>query len=108
MDSNQKNSSDPSLDQSNDALLDEAEALIWALFDNEIKPADIKRLEGLLKENEQVRQRYVSCVQMHADLHQHFGDIPAPPTTDSLPSSPVLGSLGNLQPGSGIFPPVVE
>ncbi len=108
MDSNQKSGSEKSLDQANNTLLAEAEALIWALLDDEIKPTDMKRLEGLIQENEQVRQRYISCVQMHTDLHQHFEEIPQPPTTDSLPPSPVLGSLGDLRPETGIFPPVVE
>ncbi len=108
MDPNQKSGSEASLDQANDSLLDEAEALIWALLDDDIKPTDVKRLEGLLQENERIRQRYISCVQTHTDLNQHFGEIPALPTTDSLPSSPVLGSLGNLLPGAGSFPPVVE
>jgi len=98
MDSDQKNG----LEQANDSLLDEAEALIWALLDDSIEPANLKRLESLLQENEQVRQRYISCVQMHADLNQHFAELP------NMPSSPVLGSLGDLQPGTGMIPPVFE
>ncbi|NOZ39912.1 MAG: hypothetical protein GXP24_06775 [Planctomycetes bacterium] len=98
MDSDQKNG----LEQANDSLLDEAEALIWALLDDSIESANLKRLESLLQENEQVRQRYISCVQMHADLNQHFAELP------NMPSSPVLGSLGDLQPGTGMIPPVFE
>ncbi len=102
MKSNPKNNPEKSLAQANDMLLDEAEALIWAMLDESIEPANAKRLEGLLQENEQVRQRYLSCVQMHADLNQHFAELP------NMPSSPVLGSLGDLQPGTTSLPPVPE
>lgn len=97
-----------SLDQSNEALLDKAEALIWALLDDEIQPADIRELETLLKENADVRDRYVTCVQLHFDLQQHFGDAPAPPATAELPKSPVLGFLGDIRSGSDSLPPVLE
>ncbi len=94
-----------SLDQTNELLLNEAEALIWAMLDDNINPADIKRLESMLQENEQVRQRYISCVQTHTDLNQHFGEIAE---LSSLPSSPTLDFLGDLQPGTGFLPPVAE
>ena len=101
MDSKPKNS----LNQANDSLLEEAEGLIWAMLDDSIKPADVKRLEDMLQENEQIRQRYLSCVQMHTDLNQHFGELTELP---SLPSSPVLDFLGDMQPGTISLPPVAE
>lgn len=88
-------------------LLDEADRLIWALLDDQLAAADTTRLETLLKKNEQVRQRYLECVQIHADLHHHFeGDQPI--ITPDQPKSPVLGSLGDLRPDSGTLPPVTE
>ena len=102
MKSSPNNNPKNSLHQATDKFLDEAEALIWAMLDESIEPADANRLEGLLQENEQVRQRYLSCVQMHADLNQHFAELP------NMPSSPVLGSLGELQPGTISLPPVPE
>ena len=97
-----------SLDEANKELLQEAEVLIWSLLDEEIETGDIQRLEGLLKENEQVRQQYISCVQMHTDLIEHFGADQGTPLPGQLPKSPVLGSLGDLRPGSGFMPPVAE
>lgn len=107
MDANQE-SNDKSQIQASEALLDEAEALIWSLLDDEIKPEDIKRLENLLQGDEKVRERYISCVQMHTDLHQHFQPTPEAGPADGLPSSPVLGSLGDLRPGTDTWPPVAE
>ena len=93
--------------QPNDNLLETAEQLIWALLDGQLPTEQAAQLESMLKENDQVRQRYVECVQIHGDLHQHFGgasDLKIPPTT----KSPVLGSLGDLRPDSGTLPPVSE
>ena len=93
---------------SNDAMLDVAEALIWALLDDQLESTDIKKLEGLLQENEEVRQRYINCVQMHCDLHEHFGGTKTPAADGKLPDSPVLGSLGDIRPGTDTWPPVAE
>lgn len=60
------------LQSSSDAMLDEAELMIWALLDEEIAEQDTQKLEKLLSENEQVRQRYIECTQLHVDLTQHF------------------------------------
>jgi len=41
---------------------DHAEQLIWSLLDDHIEEEDVRRLEELMKENEQVRLRYLqSC-----------------------------------------------
>jgi anti-sigma factor RsiW len=53
-------------------LLDEAESLIWALLDDQIEAAETTRLTQLLKENEEVRRRYIECVRLHVDLQDHF------------------------------------
>ncbi len=94
--------------QVNEALLNEAEALIWKLLDDQIETADLQQLENLIRENEQVRQRYFTCVQMHADLHKHFKPQELAKALEELPISPVLGSLGDLQPSTDSFPPVIE
>jgi anti-sigma factor RsiW len=53
-------------------LLDEAESLIWALLDDQLETAETTRLTQLLNENEDVRRRYLECVQLHVDLQDHF------------------------------------
>ena len=106
MDANEKIGSEGSAEQPNDDLVAEAEGLIWAMLDDTLDASDIRRLENLLKENEQVRECYVNCVQMHVDLQQHFGEQLEPLTPEKLPPSPVLGSLGDLRPGTDTLPPV--
>ena len=78
-------------------LLDHAEKLIWSLLDDQIAKEDVKRLEELLKDNEEVRLRYLQCAQIHADLYAHYQAGPAAPTQER---SPVLGSLLNDLSGS--------
>lgn len=53
-------------------LLDEAESLIWALLDDQLETAETTRLTELLNANEEVRRRYLECVQLHVDLQHHF------------------------------------
>jgi len=108
MDSNPKSGGENTQAQTGEASLELAETLIWSLLDNEIEPTGVKQLESLLQEDEQVRQLYVNCVQMHTDLQEHFGESKAPQTFDTLPKSPVLGSLGELQPGTEPWSPVPE
>ncbi|MEM8946571.1 MAG: hypothetical protein AAGD11_15470 [Planctomycetota bacterium] len=84
-----------------EAVLEQADELIWALLDDRIETADVKKLEDLLRESQPVRDRYIQCVQMHCELYQHFGED-LPPA--ELPKSPVLGSLGDLRPGTDTLP----
>jgi len=105
MDSNSKSGSENLQVEANEALLDKAEAMIWALLDDQIETADIKRLEDLLQENE---ERYICCVQMHMNLHEHYDKSKLPVVVDKLPESPVLGSLGDLRPGTDSWPPVMK
>ena len=51
----------------------EAQDLIWALLDEQISDFDFKRLEAMLRDDEEVRRLYLQCVQMHVDLHQWSG-----------------------------------
>ena len=108
MDPDKKKDNENSLDLTGEELLDQAEALIWALLDDQIEPSDLKRLESLMREHQQVRERYINCVQMHVDLQQHFDTADMPPKTDKFSGSPVLGSLGELRPGTDTWPPVSD
>jgi len=93
-------------------LLDEVEQLIWSLLDDRISDSDAERLEALIKSDQQVRQRYLECVQMHTDLFSQFGNVPAAnpeePTAAEKPRSPVLGSLGDLTRKIENGPPVTD
>lgn len=104
MDSKQDRSSDVPAEQASETLLEQAETLIWKLLDDDVQAADVKQLETMLREHEEVRARYIQCVQMHTDLHLHFGDVSETLPTDQLPKSPVLGSLGDLRPGTDTLP----
>ncbi len=75
--------------ESEQPLLDHVEQLIWSLLDDHIEEQDVRRLEELMKENEQIRLRYLQCAQIHADLYSHYQAGPAEPK----PQSPVLGTL---------------
>lgn len=97
-----------SLEQSTQQLLDEAEALIWGLLDENIDAVDSERLNRLMA-NDEVRKRYLQCVELHSDLQNLFSDEKTQPPTK--PQSPVLGSLGNIFPnipGTVITPPLGE
>ena len=54
----------------------ETQNLIWALLDEQISESDFQRLESMIREDEQVRQLYVQCVQIHVDLQQWFAEDP--------------------------------
>lgn len=101
---------DRSLEQTTQQLLDEAEALIWGLLDENIDAADSQRLDKLMG-NEEVRKRYLQCVELHSDLHTLFDDKRNAANESSKPQSPVLGSLGNIFPsfpGVNVTPPLGE
>jgi len=76
--------------ESEQPLLDHVEQLIWSLLDDHIEEQDVRHLEELMKENEQVRLRYLQCAQIHADLYSHYQ---LGSTEQAKPKSPVLGSL---------------
>jgi hypothetical protein len=86
------------LEQTTQQLLDEAEALIWGLLDENIDAADSERLEKLMG-SEEVRNRYLQCVELHCELQALFDEKQDTTTNGTKPQSPVLGSLGNIMPG---------
>lgn len=61
----------------------EIEQLIWELVDDRITETRFERLKKLLAEDADARRTYLSCIQLHADLHQHFAhqDGQGPPET---------------------------
>jgi anti-sigma factor RsiW len=86
-------------------LLDEAENLIWALLDDHIDEAETARLTKLMNEHEEVRRRYVDCVQLHADLRDHFATVTTPEASRAK-----ANILPNLMSGglSGVQTPVTD
>ncbi len=105
---------DRSLEQTTQQLLDEAEALIWGLLDENIDALNSQRLSTLMA-NDEVRSRYLQCVELHCDLQSLFDDDKT--NKQTKPQSPVLGSLGSTGslnsifpniPGSNVFPPLSE
>jgi len=101
------NPNNASQEQPSDDLVDVAEQLIWSLLDETLEEADIRRLEALIRDNEEVRTRHLECVQLHSELTGLFS---ARPTVEgSGPNqSPVLGSLGDNRPKSDSWPPVAD
>lgn len=55
-----------------DELTHEVQSLTFALLDEQIAAEQIKRLEELLTSDAQAREIYLTCVQMHVDLHEVF------------------------------------
>lgn len=87
---------DPELTPAESAVLvlEEAENMIWALLDDRLEAAQSTKLAKLLEENEEVRRRYVECVQLHVDLHDHFAAAGA--KSDAQKGTAILP---NLMPG---------
>ncbi len=96
---------DRSLEQTTQQLLDEAEALIWGLLDENIDALDSQRLSKLMA-NDEVRERYLQCVELHSDLQCLFDDDQANKRTK--PQSPVLGSLGTTGSLGNLFPNITS
>jgi hypothetical protein len=51
---------------------DDVEGLVWAMLDELITDEEFRRLEELLRDDEDARRIYVQCVQMHVDLKYWF------------------------------------
>ena len=85
---------DGSLPSRAESLLEEAEALTWALLDDQLADADTARLATLLEEHEEARARYIECVQLHVDLKDHFAVPRGAPAAEKT-----VVVLPNLLPG---------
>ena len=71
------------------------EDLVWAMLDEQISDEDFRRLEELLRADEDARRLYMQCVQLHVDLTYWYnpGNAPARRAPVGLPIDvPVLGS----------------
>ena len=101
------NPNNASQEQPSDDLVDVAEQLIWSLLDETLEEADVRRLEALIRDNEEVRTRYLECVQLHSELTELFSAQPTVEGSGPI-QSPVLGSLGNNRPKSDAWPPVAD
>jgi hypothetical protein len=62
-----------------DDLLTEVQELTWAMVDEQANEQDVSRLERLLLDHDEARQTYMTCMQMHADLHFLFSGKPRLP-----------------------------
>jgi hypothetical protein len=60
------------MEETND-LATEVQELAWALVDEQATDGQIRRLEELLLGGHEARQVYVTCMQMHSDLHYLLG-----------------------------------
>ena len=54
-----------------DQKFEELENLIWALIDDQLTTQEVERIEAMLTGDDSMRQHYVRCMQLHADLHWH-------------------------------------
>jgi hypothetical protein len=74
--------------------LHEVEQLIWELMDDRITEPGFRRLTKLLSEDADARRTYLSCIQLHADLHHHFSGqedvLPAAATGEVTTPTPPL------------------
>ncbi len=77
-----------------ETVLDRVQELTWAMVDDQIKADEIRLLENLLLSDDQARDTYVHCIQLHTDLIGHF----AKPVAGAASKSPVLGFLGEGAP----------
>ena len=57
----------------NNCVADEVQELVWALIDDYATEEQVQHLEELLLDDPQARHVYVTCMQMHADLHYLLG-----------------------------------
>ncbi|MCC7474878.1 MAG: hypothetical protein IT425_05745 [Pirellulales bacterium] len=73
--------------------LDSTQELVWALLDDHISDADFAELEERLLADKDARETYIQCVQLHAELLDHFKGGAAKPVAEQ-----VLGFLGSATP----------
>tara|TARA_R110002167_G_scaffold78274_1_gene216779 strand:- start:427 stop:729 length:303 start_codon:yes stop_codon:yes gene_type:complete len=73
--------------------IDNAEELSWKMLDNNISDADLQRLEHLLENDADCRQRYLDCVKLHGELNAFFNSASQEP--ESSRCGPSLGMLSH-------------
>jgi hypothetical protein len=98
----------PPARQDRDPVVNErVQELTWALVDEQISEDEMRLLDNLLLSDEEARQTYIGCVQLHTDLMHHFRQ-PAEPTTTRTGKSLVLGFLSEDVSGVGLQSPPSE
>ena len=77
-----------------DHLVERVQELSWALVDEQIATDEFRLLENLLLSSDKARGAYLDCVQLHADLMDHYrAKAPASVAAAAPAKSPVLGFL---------------
>ena len=79
--------------------IDNVEELSWRLMDENISDADLQKLEQLLREDVDCRQRYLDCVKLHCELKSFFKA--GSEEQKATPNSAMLGMLSRGLPTSG-------
>ena len=79
----------------------EVQELTWALVDEQATEGQVRHLEELLIEDQEARRVYVTCMQMHADLHYLFGG-------GKMALPPALEEAIKAQKKSGPALPIVD
>lgn len=54
------------------SVVDVVQQLTWAVLDDQITDDEIDLLDSLLLSDDEARQNYVGCVQLHVGLLEHF------------------------------------
>jgi len=65
----------------------QAEQLAWGLIDEYLTDEHIERLENLVKENDEARKRFASCIQLHVDLIYFYHGERTEGDPDAIPPS---------------------
>jgi hypothetical protein len=86
--------------------IERVQEMTWSLVDEQITEDELALLDNLLLSDYKARDRYIECVQLHADLAAHFAaESPAPNPASA--KSAVLGLLNSVMPPIG-FPSPAE
>ena len=79
-------------------ISDRVQELTWALLDEQINDDEFKLLDNLLLADEQARNSYVECVQLHTNLLTYFAPPKSAKGAKGTSDSPVLGFLSGDAP----------
>lgn len=85
-------------DAADQTVLERVQELTWAMLDEQITDDEFRLLENLLLSDDDARDTYVNCMQLHVGLMAHY----ATPQTAAAKGTilpPVLGFLNTGGPG---------
>ena len=74
---------------------DRTQELTWALIDESINGQEFAELEDRLLNEESARKTYFECIQLHAELAEHFSVKGGDATSARPTKTPILGFLGS-------------